>query len=183
MTELRRDLAIRDYAAIGDGRTTALVSRDGGVDWLCLPDLDSPSVFAGLLDAERGGHFDVQPETPYDVHRRYLPETNVLETTFTTATGTLRLTDALTLPGAELGPFRELSRRIEGLAGRVPLRWRVEPRFGYGQRSTRLGRRSGVPVATSGADAVAVCAWGSGDPEVDDRGVGGRLTVRRGTAR
>jgi GH15 family glucan-1,4-alpha-glucosidase len=91
MTELRRDLAIRDYAAIGDGRTTAFVSRDGCVDWLCLPDLDSPSVFAGLLDAEHGGHFDVQPETPYDVHRRYLPEATVLETTFTTATGTVSI--------------------------------------------------------------------------------------------
>jgi hypothetical protein len=69
------------------------------------------AVFAGVLDAERGGRFDLQPETPYDVERRYLPETNVLETTFTTATGSVRFTDALTLPGVELGRERPEAER------------------------------------------------------------------------
>jgi GH15 family glucan-1,4-alpha-glucosidase len=171
---------IRDYAAIGDGRTVALVSREGSIDWLCLPDLDSPSVFAALLDAERGGCFELTPETPFSSERRYLPRTNVLETTFTTPAGVVRVTDALTLPGPRLSPLRELARRIDGVSGRVRMRWRVRPRFGYGLRPTRIERRGAVPVAVSGGEAMAVCAWEAGTATVDGDVIAGSFETREG---
>jgi GH15 family glucan-1,4-alpha-glucosidase len=171
---------LRDYAAIGDGRTVALIARDGSIDWLCLPDLDSPSVFAAILDAERGGRFTLRPRSPHEACRRYLPDTNVLETTFTTATGVVRVTDAMTLPGPALGPARELVRRLEGLSGHVPMRWRVEPRFGYGAAPVRLEQRGPYPVATSGTDALAVCAWNAGSARCDASGMAADFETREG---
>ncbi len=180
---IRRDgyAPIEDYAAIGDGRTVALVARDGAVDWLCLPDLDSPSVFAALLDAKRGGSFQLRPTEGFRVQRRYLPDTNVLETTFRTAGGVVRVTDALLLPGVDLAPGRELARRVEGLAGRVSLMWRLEPRFGYGASPTRIELRGGIPVATSGSDAAAICSWGAGQLDVREDAVEGSVEVEPGS--
>jgi GH15 family glucan-1,4-alpha-glucosidase len=165
---------IRDYAVIGDGRTAALVGRDGAIDWLCLPDLDSPSVFGALLDNERGGRFALEPGIAYESERQYVSETNVLETTFKTAEGAVRVTDALTLPTGRLGPYRELARRVEGIAGRVPMQWSVEPRFAYGAKSASFESRAGIPVAASGMDAVAVLGWNTGDAD----GEGDAATVR-----
>ncbi len=112
---------LRDYAAIGDGRTVALIGLDGGVDWLPLPNIHSRPVFARLVDESAGGCIQLAPVEEYEVTRRYIPRTNVLETTFTTASGVATLTDAMVtgiagrLPWAELAPPR---RRREG-RGRV----------------------------------------------------------------
>lgn len=173
---------IRDYAAIGDGRTVALIARDGSVDWLCLPDLDSPSVFGSLLDAPRGGHATLAPDVPHRAERRYLPGTNVLETIFTSGAGTVRVTEALTLPGPGLAPQRELARRIEGLSGSVPMVWSVAARFNYGRGRTRIGWRSGVPVAASGNQAIAVCTWDAGRPVVVGDAVVGRFDTEPGSS-
>ncbi len=172
---------IRDYAAIGDGRTVALIARDGSIDWLCLPDLDSPSAFAALLDAGYGGRFALEPEVPYEVERRYLPGTNVLETTFTTASASVRVTDAMTLPASGFAPYRELVRRIEGLNGRVPIAWRLEPRFEYGAASARVSWRAGVPTIANRRDALALLSWEAGERTVRDDGVAGRFEASEGS--
>ena len=172
---------IRSYAAIGDGRTVALIARDGSIDWLCLPNLDSPTVFAALLDVERGGSFALSPEGAHEVARRYLPGTNVLESTFTTATGVVRITDGMVLPdGQRLAAGRELVRRVEGLAGRVAMRWQVDACFGYASRPARIEMRGACPVAVSRGDAVGVCAWEAGDPVCGEGSVTGTFEAREG---
>jgi GH15 family glucan-1,4-alpha-glucosidase len=158
---------LREYAAIGDGRTVALVARDGSIDWLPLPNLDSPTVFGAILDSRRGGRFELAPEPPFRASRRYLPLTNVLETTFETDQGAVRVVDALTLPTGGLDPFRELQRRIECLSGRVRLCWRVEPRFGYAAARTQLGLRGEAFVATHRGDALALVGARGGTRDGD----------------
>src|SRR5919108_776690 len=172
---------IRDYAAIGDGRTVALVARDGRIDWLCLPDLDSPTIFGALVDAARCGHFALAPTVPYTVTRMYVDGTNVLETTFTTADGRVRVTDAMTLPTTGLAPYRELVRRVEGASGRVPLAWRFEPRFEYGTAHTQVSWRAGLPTFVRGRDALALASWEAGEPAVHGDAVAGSFEASEGS--
>jgi GH15 family glucan-1,4-alpha-glucosidase len=172
-----RHLPLRDYAIIGDGRTAALVSRTGSIDWWCVPNLDSASIFAAILDPDRGGAWMLSPEGRADVHRRYVADTNVLETTFTTSSGRVRVVDVMTLGQRGLAPLRELARRIEGVEGRVTMRWQIQPRFGYGLARTRIETRTPFPIATSGNTAVAICAWDAGQIHVEKDGFAGRFDV------
>jgi GH15 family glucan-1,4-alpha-glucosidase len=174
---------IRDLGAIGDGRTMALVSADGTVCWMPIPFLDSATVFGSLLDAQRGGRFELSPIEPFEVRRRYVTDTNVLETTFSTTSGVARVTDAMTLPlGGGLIPFRELVRHIEGVDGTVRLGWSVQPRFGYGAAQATISKKAGIPVCSSGNEAIAVCAWDAGDARVDIDRVDGSFTTSSGSS-
>lgn len=110
---------LRSYAAIGNGRTVALVARDASIDWLPIPDLDSAPAFARLIDAENGGCIELLPAEPFTVSRRYVSGTNVLETTFTTEAGAARVTDALVGGFAGRLPWVEFARRIDGVYGAV----------------------------------------------------------------
>ena len=84
---------IVDYALLGDCRSAALVSRDGSLDWLCLPRYDSPSIFAALLDADHGGRFRMRPTGEFQASRRYAPVANIVETTFRRPSGAFILRD------------------------------------------------------------------------------------------
>ncbi|WP_312816919.1 glycoside hydrolase family 15 protein [Atlantibacter subterraneus] len=110
-----------DYAAIGDGRSVALIAPDGAIDWWCAPNMDSPPLFDRILDANKGGFFQIAPSGEYQVERRYRENSNVLETCFKTATGEVRFTESLNSTFAGRLPWCELARRIEGIKGEVQL--------------------------------------------------------------
>ncbi len=118
----RRAFALQDYAALGDGRSLALVAPDGAVAWWCVPNLDSAPLFDTLLDPDAGGFFAVQPTEPFRATRRYREDSNVLETTFTCGSGVVRLTESMNSTLAGRLPWCELARRIEGVSGSVPMR-------------------------------------------------------------
>ncbi len=115
--------AISDYAFLSDCRSSALVSSDGVVEWLCWPRFDSPALFASILDSRQGGSWCIRPVGTFESTRRYLPHTNVVETTFHTQTGTVRLTDWM-----HAGSRQALCRRLEGLQGSVELELLCDPR-------------------------------------------------------
>jgi GH15 family glucan-1,4-alpha-glucosidase len=178
---LRRDgwAPLRAYAVLSDQRTAALVAADGSVDWLCVPRFDGEPVFGALLDPEHGGRFTLRPAGGFDVTRRYLPDTNVLETTWTTATGTVRVTDALAM-AAHRQPTRELLRRVECLSGAVEMIWSVEPRVGWSHDVPECGRLGEVPALFCGDRTLAVGAWGAGEPEAGRGAVRGAWTAQPG---
>jgi GH15 family glucan-1,4-alpha-glucosidase len=167
---------IGGYAAIGDGRSVALVARDGSVDWLCAPHFDSPAIFAALLDPEHGGRFELRPDCDFESRRRYLPQTNVLETTFETEHGTVRVVDALALDGGRPPAWRELVRRIEA-DGDVPMRWQIEPRFDFGRAATTFVRRDGALAAAAGPRAACVVSHGAGEPSFTADAAAGSFTA------
>src|SRR6185503_19770430 len=138
--------SIGDYAIIGNTRSAALISRDGTIEWLCWPRFDSASWFAALLDRERGGHFSLHPADAFQATRRYVGETNVLETTFRTAQGALRLTDLMPVASEhakrrELWPEHEILRRMECVEGEVSMELMYSPRPDYARAAAALRDR------------------------------------------
>jgi GH15 family glucan-1,4-alpha-glucosidase len=158
-----RQQPISDYGLIGDMRTAALVGLDGAIDWCCLPRFDSGSVFAGLLDTERGGTWVIHPEGRWTSTQRYLPRTNILETTFRTADdGIVSLTDFMPVAedGRPSGPHPEIHRRLRCTRGRVAMNMVFMPRFEYGARTTRLELLRAGLFATDRTDQVLTLSSG-----------------------
>lgn len=146
---------IHDYAIIGDGQTAALITRDGSLDWLCLPRFDSPAVFCRLLDVSKGGCFRVAPVGEHQSSRAYMGRTNVLVTTFATSGGQIRLTDFMPV-GAHPRESRIL-RLLEGVTGSTEVEIRFHPTFAYARHSAEITPYDGGVIATlpRGRDACA----------------------------
>jgi GH15 family glucan-1,4-alpha-glucosidase len=129
--------SIADYGFLSDCRSSALVSTAGSVDWLCWPRFDSPSLFARILDSEKGGAFAISPTEPYTTERCYVPSTHVIQTTFRTHSGVARINDWL-----DTGAGQALCRLVECLEGSVELALVCDPRPRYGAVSIPAWRRS-----------------------------------------
>ena len=139
---------IEAHGVVGDLQTAALVATDGTVDFLCLPRFDSPSVFASLLDCERGGRFELRPELADARHRQlYLPDTNVLLTRFLAPQGVAEISDFMPVH-AELHPSRVV-RRVKTVRGQVRYQVRCAPRFGYALTAHRAEAVEGGVLFTS----------------------------------
>jgi alpha,alpha-trehalase len=148
---------ISDHALLSDCRSAALVTRDGSIDWLCFPRFDGPSVFGRLLDDD-AGHWSIRPVDDASATRRYLDETMVLETTFTTATGTVTVTDALATGvddlghGLGAGSPHLLMRMAACTDGEVELAVEYRPRPEYGLIMPLLSAVEGGVTARGGAE-------------------------------
>ncbi|MDX1658223.1 MAG: glycoside hydrolase family 15 protein [Nitriliruptorales bacterium] len=174
---------IESYGMIGDSRTAALVSPDGSIDWLCLPRFDSASVFAALLDPERGGRWRIRPIGDFEVQRTYLGETNVLVTRFTRdGDPVLTITDLLVFSRVNAFDLAYtghiLLRRVEAY-GEVELEVEFQPRFDYARAVTRLSAQDGVLRASAGNEHLDLrCDVDLGIlPHDDGKGDVARATV------
>ena len=146
-------LRIEDYAMIGDLHTAALVGKDGSIDWLCLPRFDSGACFAALLGNERNGRWLLAPAGGVKkVKRRYLEGTLILETTFETEDGTVRMTDFM--PPRHEAP--DVVRVLEGVSGRVPMRTELVIRFDYGKVLPWVRREGDELLAIAGPNALCL---------------------------
>lgn len=164
---------IENYAVIGDLDTIALVGRNASIDFLCFPHFDSPSVFAALLDADKGGYFKISPQHDDIKYKQlYLPETNVLLTRFLGQQGVGEVTDFM--PVEELYIGKELIRTVSCVRGSLSFKLECRPRFNYARTAHRLQQvnlnevlfitdgmngltlrlRSTVPLDIQGTDVV-----------------------------
>ncbi|HEY4257147.1 MAG TPA: trehalase-like domain-containing protein [Candidatus Udaeobacter sp.] len=176
---------IQDYAIIGNGRSAALFSNRGSLDWLCWPRFDSASIFGAILDAKVGGYWSIRPAGDSRVGRQYFDNTNVLETTFSTGSGKMVLTDFMPVTSEQekkrrLWPEHEIIRQIHCQEGEIPVVVDFNPRPDYG-RTTALIKNAGklgwrIQVGTSLLNLRS-------DIELEpnnSRGLSGKMTLKGG---
>jgi GH15 family glucan-1,4-alpha-glucosidase len=130
---------ISDHGLIGDLQTAALVTTDGTLDWFCCPRFDSPSVFASLLDAERGGFYRIAPDRDdYVTRQLYLPDTAILITRFMTPDGVGEVHDFMPVTGAAVTDRHRVVRNIRVVRGVMRFALEIQPRFDYGRQPHKL---------------------------------------------
>ncbi|MDD5103094.1 MAG: glycoside hydrolase family 15 protein [Candidatus Peribacteraceae bacterium] len=149
-------VSIEQHGFIGNLGSCALVRTDGTIDWCCLPRLDSPSVFASMLDAERGGFFSIHPAGATTTRQEYVDLTAILRTTFTTETGVVELTDWMHMGGfsseeEEHHTFPALYRFVRCTKGTVEMTVCFNPRLNYGRDATALEAAPDGSIVVAGA--------------------------------
>lgn len=176
-------LPISEHGLIGDLRSVALVGSNGTIDWYCCSAFDAPSVFASILDADRGGCFELAASVPARTKQFYFPDTNVLITRFFTEDGVGEVQDFMPISGESAEAERHrLIRRVLCVRGAIPFRARVAPRFDYGKKphtlrmvddvavfesaDLSLGLTSTVPLDAGGIDALADFKLSEGESAV-----------------
>ncbi|AEH36197.1 glycoside hydrolase family 15 protein [Halopiger xanaduensis] len=183
---------LEEYGAIGDGNTVALSGADGSIDWWPAPHVESSSVFAAVLDADRGGRFAVRPTASFESVQRYRDRTNVLETTFRTAGGAATLTDFV--PVAEAGESADrppaIYRKLDCEEGPLEVSATFEPRFDYARDVPRIEPTADGVVATGDDEravlssdlALEVTSGDAGDVGSDEDGIEPDDGTKTGTA-
>ncbi|MFE3327382.1 glycoside hydrolase family 15 protein [Streptomyces sp. NPDC059176] len=176
-----RYLPVSEHGLIGDLRSAALVGTNGTIDWYCCSRFDAPSVFASILDAEKGGCFELSPDVPTRTKQFYFPDTNVLITRFIADDGVGEIQDFMPITDDSREADRHrLIRRVICVRGSLPFRARVAPRFGYGADEHTVRVEQGCPVFESPSLSLALTA--SVPVEHDGRDVWSLFKLHEGEA-
>jgi GH15 family glucan-1,4-alpha-glucosidase len=168
---MKRYPDISDHGLIGDLQTAALVSTDGTIDWFCCPRFDSPSVFASLLDADKGGYFSITPENgEYVTKQLYFPDTAMLITRFLTADGVGEVTDFMPIAPTEATDRHRLVRQLKVVRGSMKFVVDIKPRFDYGRAKHTLDIAEHGYVFSSDGMQLTLHPTGERDVSIGDHG-------------
>jgi GH15 family glucan-1,4-alpha-glucosidase len=171
-------LPIEDHGIIGDLYTAALVGTDGTIDWLCLPDFDSPSVFCSILDDEKGGYFKIRPVQDFHSYQIYLPETNVLLTRFLSREGVAEVLDFMPIEDAS-ETRHDLVRDVRVIRGRMTVEVECRPAFDYARREHEIEPARGGVIFRSAGTALNLASEVPLE-EGPGRSVRGRFELKAG---
>ena len=176
-----KELHINDYSIIGDLLTVALIGKDGSIDWYCIPHINSPSVFAAMLDKDKGGNCTIQPSKKFKSRQKYIKNTNVLETHFKTQTGTFVLTDFMPVKHVEKpyeNTFPTLIRKITCTKGKGEINLEFQPHFDYARSSMSFQKTDRGAVANNHKESLYIDT--SIPLEVDSKGAAGSINLKQG---